>query len=194
MARKKGFRLWLSSSAVLLTVGVIVAGIAFAVLQSAPVTLANNQISTSAGLAISLDGQNFPQSVTGFSFTGVSPGGPAFPTNGYTFYLKNTGSANLALKVSISPAPTVTTTGPNGAAVDLNKVFFEITRMDNNATATVSLKSLIDGAATGVALNDTINAGATVQYSIRVQINSDAFTAQSLSITGIGLSFSGAGA
>jgi hypothetical protein len=39
-----------------------------------------------------------------------------------------------------------------------------------------------------------VNAGATVQYTIKVLINSDAFTAQSLSITGISLSFSGVGA
>lgn len=193
MRRRKGFLLWLRLTAVLLGLSITVAAVTYAVLQSSPVTLASNQITTSAGLAISLDGQAFPQTVTGFSFSGGSPGGPAFPTNGNTFYIRNTGSANLAIKALITTTPTVTTTNPNGAAVDLSKVFFEITRVDNNNTYTVSVKSLIDSGTSGYALNDMIAAGATVQYSLRVSIASDAFTAQSLSITGINLAFSGIG-
>src|SRR5436190_20380313 len=79
---------------------VIATGATYASLQSTSVALTGNQINTSAGLAISTNGVNFPQTISGFNFTGVAPGGSPFPATGNTFYIKNTGFTNLAVKAA----------------------------------------------------------------------------------------------
>src|SRR5438045_5315843 len=86
----------------LLTLTVIAAGATFASLQSTSVALTGNQINTSAGLAISTNGVNFPQTISGFNYTGVVPGGAPYPAVGNTFYIKNTGFASLGIKAAIS--------------------------------------------------------------------------------------------
>lgn len=174
-------------------IGLITSAATFAALQSSPAVLSANTISTtSADLRVNKDGTSITTSIAGFDFTGVTPGGTASPTGGNSFYLKNMGTANLAIKAAINTTPTISTTSPVGATVDLTKVSFEFTRVDTGAKTTISLKALMDGNTTGgVALNDTVNALATVQYSLRVIITSDAFTAASASITGINLVFTG---
>jgi len=177
----------------LLALAVIATGATFASLQSTSVALTGNQINTSAGLAISTNGVNFPSTISGFNFTGVVPGGSAFPASGNSFYIKNTGFANLAIKAAISTTPSVT------GGVNLSKVYLVFTDLATNTPITLSLQSLIssyaNGASTGgLSLGDTINAGATAQYSLQVQMDSDAFNGPSASITGIDLWFIGAGA
>jgi hypothetical protein len=193
MFTPKSIRPLLRAILVIGSVGLITTAASFAALQSSPAVLASNTIeTTSADLRINKDGSSLTTSVTGFDFNGVTPGSSAYPTSGNTFYLKNMGTANLAVKASISTTPTVTTFQPNGNSVDLTKVFFEITRVDTGAKTTISLKALMDGNTTGgVSLNDTINSLASVQYSLRVSIAADAFTAQSASISGINLVFTG---
>jgi hypothetical protein len=190
MANIKPF---LRTSLVIGSVGVITTAATFAVLQSQPAVLSANTIeTTSADLRINKDGSSLTTTVSGFDFNGVTPGGSAYPSAGNTFYLKNMGSANLAIKASVSTTPTIITIQPAGATVDLTKVSFEFTRVDTGTKSTISLKALMDGNTTGgVALTDTISALATVQYSLRVLIASDAFTAQSASISGINLVFVG---
>jgi hypothetical protein len=193
MARRNSFKPVLVPLIIIGSVGLITTFATFAALQSAPAVLSANTIeTTSADLRIDKDGTTQTTSITGFDFSGVTPGSSASPAAGDAFYLKNMGTANLAIKASISTTPTITTTSPNGATVDLTKVFFEITRVDTGAKTTLSLKSLMDGNTTGgVSLNDTVNALATVQYQIRVSMASDAFTAASASISGINLVFTG---
>ena len=143
-------------------------------------------------MRINKDGSSLTTSITGFDFNGITPGGPAAPSAGNSFYLKNMGSANLAIKASISTTPTVITIQPSGATVDLTKVFFEFTRVDTGNTTTISLKSLMDANTSGgVALSDTLNGSGAAQYLLRVSIAADAFTAESASISGINLVFTG---
>ncbi len=193
MSQKSYLRPLIRSIIVIGAVGTITTVATFAALQSSPAVLSANTIeTTSADLRINRDGSSLTTTAIGFDFNGVTPGGSAYPTAGNTFYLKNMGTANLAIKSSISTTPTITTASPTGAIVDLTKIFFEITRVDSGAKTSLSLKSLMDGNTTGgITINDTVNSLATVQYSIRVTIASDAFTAASASISGINLVFTG---
>jgi len=170
----------------------ITTGATFASLQSTSVALTGNQINTSAGLAISTNGTSFPQTVSGFNFTGVVPGGAAFPASGNTFYIKNTGFANLAVKAAISISPS----NPNG--VNLSKTYLIFTRTDITSPpvklAIADLLSSYSGSSSGgLSLNDVINTGTTAQFTLQAQMDSDAFNGSSASITGIDLWFIGIG-
>ena len=175
---------------VLGAVGVITTSATFAALQSQSATLTGNTIeSATADLRIGTSTASFAASRTGFDFNGVIPGGAAMPASGNSFYLKNYGSANLAIKAAVTTAPS------NLNNANLSKVYFDFTRVDTGATINLSLKSLVDGYATGgVRLNDTISGGAIAQYSVKVSMDADAFSGASAAISGIDLSFSGTGA
>jgi hypothetical protein len=192
MKRRGGFALLLKSVVVLGSLGVIITGVTFAALQSANTTLANNTINVgTADLRISTDGVSFPTTInTGLTFNNVVPGGAAVPTDGYTIYLKNIGSVNLAIKAGIGPvAPT------NLGGVDLTKTYLHVTRADGTYDQSFSIKSLIDGYAAGVGIGDTINTGITAQYKLRVSMDSGAYSGSGslVSISGINLVFSGSG-
>src|SRR3954466_4669255 len=88
---------------VVASIGIVVTGVTFAALQSQQAVLSANTIQTaSANLLIgtaSATSTAYSNSHSGFTFANVVPGGPAMPTDGNTFYLKNTGTATLALKI-----------------------------------------------------------------------------------------------
>jgi len=185
-----------TSAAVLRTITVVSAAVilstvaTFAALQSQPAVLSSNTISTTtAFLMVSSDGTTFNNTKPGFSFANITPGGTAVPAAGDNFYLKNTGTANLSIKVAISSTPT----NPN--AVDLSKVFLTFTRSETNLDTTVSIKSLMDSYASGgTLLNDVVNAATTAQYTVRASMTADAYSGSSgATISGIDLSFSGVG-
>jgi len=170
------------------SVGVLVTGVTFASLQSQQAILAGNTIqSASADLRIGVTPSTFAASHTGFTFSGVVPGGPAMPTDGNTFYLKNYGTADLALKLTIGSTPV------NTSQVDLSKVSVQLTRVDTNATQTVSLQSLLDPAG-GLNLSDTLTADVTGQYKVRVAMSTDAFSGSNATIGAIDFVFSGTAA
>ena len=179
------------SLAIMGAVGVITTGATFAALQSPNASLTGNIInSATADLRISTNGTTFTvPSVAGFTFDTVVPGGAAVPASGNTFYLKNYGSANLAIKVGISAAPS------NVNNVDLSKVHLIFTRVDTSGSAvSLSLKSLTDSyAGGGTALGDTISAGSTATYSLKVSMDADALSGSAASITGINIAFIGTG-
>lgn len=178
----------LRSLLILSSVGIITTAATFAVLQSQQAVLAGNTInSATAALAVSGDGTTFGNSKTGFAFSNVVPGGPATPASGNTVYLRNNGSSNLTLKMSVSSTPS------NLNNVDLNKVFIEISRTETGFSQTYSLKSLIDSyAGGGTSLNDIVNSGTTAQYSLRVSMSSDAFNnTNGVTISGVDIAFVG---
>jgi hypothetical protein len=190
MSGLKNFRPLLRAAIVLGSVGTITTAATFAALQSQQAVLASNTInSATASLSVSTDNTSFSNSKTGFTFSGVVPGGASVPTGGNPVWLRNSGSANLSLKAAISSTPS------NLSNVDLNKVFLHVTRSDNSFDQSFSLKSLIDGYATGgVSTGDTINISATVQYLLRVSMTSDAFSGSSgVTISGVDLVFTGTG-
>ncbi len=175
---------------VLSAVGILVTSVTYASLQSQQATLTGNSIqSATADLRIGTSASTFSASRAGFTFADVVPGGPAMPADGHAFYLKNNGSAALALKVAVNSAVT------NTASVDLTKVHVQLTRTDNGTVQSLTLQSLIDGqTAGGTAITDPIAPSAVVQYKLRAQMDSDAFTGTGASVGAIDLVFSGVSA
>lgn len=175
----------------LLAVTIILTGVTFAALQSQTASLTGNTVSSAtAFLLISNDGTTFNNTKSGFNFANIIPGGAAVsPTSGGVFYLKNTGTANLSIKVAVSSTPS----NPNNA--DLSKVFLVFTRVDNGTQTSFSVKSLVDSfAGGGVALGDTISAGTTLEYTVKASMAIDAYNGFSgATVSGIDLSFSGTG-
>jgi len=193
MSASKNYLAVARTFSVIAAVGVISTGVTYASLQSPSASLTSNTINIGAAdLRIGTNGTTFTvPSMAGFSFDGVTPGAGEFPTNGDTFYLKNYGTAALNLKVAISTTPT------NLGNVNLAKTYFNFTRVDIPEPAVnLSLQSLISANSTGgLSLGDTLSAGATAQYSLRVSMDVDAYsgTGVGVSISGINLSFTGVG-
>ena len=182
----------LRAIAVVGATGALVTSVTYATLQSPTATLTGNSInSASANLLIgtaSATSTAFSSTHSGFTFNNVVPGGPAAPANGNTFYLRNTGSATLAAKLSVGSTPT------NTSSVDLSKVTVNITRTDTNTAQSASLQTLID---TGLALTDTLApspSSTAYQYTLSISMAADAFTGNSASIGGIDFVFGGTAA
>jgi hypothetical protein len=172
------------------TVGAITTAATFAALQSQNAVLSSNTISTTtAFLLVSNDSTTYNNTKTGFTFSNITPGGAAQPASGYNFFLKNTGTANLAIKVAVSSTPT------NLNGVDLSKVFLNFTRADDNLDQTFTLKSLIDSFSTGYAvLGDSVNAATVGPYNVKVSMAIDAYNGSNgATISGVDLVFSGLG-
>lgn len=172
---------------VISAVAVLATGVTFAALQSQQATLTGNTIQTaSADLRIGTSATSFAATRSGFNFNGIVPGSSPVPTEGNNFYLKNYGSAVLALKVSVGTVPT------NIANVDLDKVFVTITRVDTATIQKLPLSALVSSHATGgMDVTDTL-AGATIaQYKVQASMAADAFSGSSAVIDGIDLVFAG---
>lgn len=182
-----------NSSAILRAIGVmcaviiVISGVTYAALQSQQAVLAGNTItSASADLKVSVDNVNFGNSMPGYNFSDVIPGGPLAPVAGYPFYLKNSGSIATTLKVSVSGAPT------NASSVDLSKVSVIFTRVPGGTPQTFTLDALISAHATGgLALTDTLSANTSLSYKVQIAMNADAFNGQGASIGNIDFVFMG---
>jgi hypothetical protein len=171
-------------------VTVLVSGVTYASLQSQQAVLTGNTIqSATADLRVGTSATSFAASRAGFDFASVVPGGPAMPADGNIFYLKNYGTAALALKLAVNSTPT------NPSNVDLTKVSVQLTRVDTGAQQVMTLQSLIDAQATGgQALTDSINPGTVVQYRLRAIMAADAFSGTGANVGAIDLVFSGTAA
>lgn len=172
---------WLILAPFLLLLG----GISYAVLMSAPDTLTGNTIETaSANLLLSTDGINFASTYPGFDFNNLVPGGSQVPTGGYAFYLKNTGGVPLNAKLQMTKQPN----NPNN--VSLDKVNIIVTTVASGVAAQIfTLQSLLSG---GQAVsNSSISPGQTQQYKLQVSMAADAMTGNSATLSGIDLVFSG---
>jgi hypothetical protein len=180
---------WLRAIGVVLAVIVIVSGVTFAALQSQQDTLTGNTIETAtANLQLSIDGTSYGDTRTGFDFNNIIPGGPAVPTAGYSFYLKNAGGTSLSLKLAVISQPT------NLSGVDLTKVNVLLTTVGSGTAAqSFALQSLIDGADSGgLAITSGILAsGVAQQYRLQVSMAADAVTGSSASLGNIDFALSG---
>lgn len=172
---------------VISAVAVLVTGVTFAALQSQQATLTGNSIQTaSADLKIGTSASTFSASRTGFAFNSIIPGAVASPADGNSFYLKNYGTAPMALKVSVGTTPT------NAANVDLSKVFLSLTRVDSSAVQKLSLSDLVSAYATGgLALTDNLAGSTVAQYKVQASMSEDAFSGMSAEVGGIDLVFYG---
>ena len=194
MKRKK--KLWklmpiVRVIAVLSAVGIISTLVTFAALQSTGNALQGNTIQTAtAKLQISTDGTNFSDSVPGFDFKGIVPGGPAQPSNGgYLVVLKNVGDTDLKLSLSIPTTPTLS------GITDLSKVNLLLTPPPAPGGGTypaqiIPLSSLVAGSVS-ITNNGTVTKASTVSYHLQVSMASDAVNGSSGSVTGLDIAFSG---
>ena len=164
-------------------------GAAFAVLQSQQNTLTGNTISTAtANLGLSTDGTNYTTSQAGFEFANLVPGGPAVPTTGYPFYLKNNGATPLAIKMYVSSTPS------NPGNVDLSKVNVILTTVGSGTSPqSFPLESLISAATSGgISISSTaLNPTYTQQYKLQVSIAADANIQSGASLGNIDFAFRG---
>lgn len=175
---------------VMALVATAVTGITFAALQSQSAALAGNSIETaSASLQISKDGLTYGSSTSGYDFSNVAPGGAAVPADGNVFYLKNAGTTNLDLKLSVNGQKVV-----NDPSLNLTKVWMVITAPDATVHK-LALSTLIGSYSTGgTDLALTLNAGTTSTFKVQVQMDADALsgtTTSSASISNVDLTFGG---
>lgn len=190
MRKHKNFRPLLRAAAVMSIVGIIVSGVTFAALTSQQAVLAGNTIETAtADLRVSQDGSTYTDSLTGFDFADVVPGGSAVPAAGYNFYLKNFGGTPLLLKLSVGSAVA------NPDNVDLAKVSVILTSVGSGSQPqSFTLASLISADATGgvsVASPSPLMSGAQQKFAVQVSMANDAFSGSSASLGNIDFSFSG---
>lgn len=127
-------------------VAALVTGVTYAALNS-QATLTNNIISSAtADLQVKSSG-SFAVQDAGFAFTGIVPGGPAVPAAGKAFQLKNNGTTDLDVAVSVPSAPTFT-----GGTVDQTKVKLVVSCTTTGGKAfsnTSSLSALVAAHPTG---------------------------------------------
>jgi hypothetical protein len=175
---------------VLSAVGVVTTLVTFAAIQSTGNALTGNTIETAtASLKISKDGSTFSDTIPGFDFAGVMPGGVAVPAgDGYLVELKNTGDTTLKLRLTVPTPPTVT------GITDLSKVNVLITPFTSGggtyATQSIALSALIAGQAS---LNNATAAakGSPVLLHLQVSMAADAIDGAGGSISNLDLTFSG---
>lgn len=158
-------------------VAALVTGVTYAALNS-QATLTNNIISSAtADLQVKSTG-SFAAQDAGFAFSGIVPGGPAVPAAGHAFQLKNNGSTDLDVAVSVPTAPTFT-----GGTVDQTKVELVIacsTTGGKNFSKTASLSALVAAHPTGGLLTtpDFLPTGTdgTANCTAKMQMAADAFS------------------
>ncbi len=174
---------------VVAAVVIFVSSVTFAALQSQQSKLAGNSIQTAtADLRLSTDGSTYTDSVAGFNFHDLVPGGQPMPVTGYSFYLKNGGGTALSLKLAVPSMPT----NPDG--VDLSKVNVLLIPVGTGSgTQTFTLQSLLSSSASdGVALTSgNLGSGAVQQYKFQVSMSSDAVNGSSAMLGGIDFAFKG---
>ena len=153
--------------------------------------LTGNTIETAtASLRISKDGTTFSDTIPGFDFAGVMPGGSAVPGDpGYLVEVKNTGDTTLKLRLTVPVTPTVV------GITDLSKVNVLITPFSPSggtyATQSVPLSTLIAGQ---VSLSNAtaVAKGGPVLMHLQVSMTTDAISGSGGSISNLDLTFSGA--
>ncbi len=175
---------------VMAAVAVIVSGVTFAALQSQQAKLTGNIIQTAtANLQVSPNGSSYANSLDGFAFQNLVPGGVAVPNvDTYAFYLKNAGGTPLSLKLAVSSTPL----NPDNA--DLSKVHIMLWPGDGSSVQSFTLAALISSYSTGglpVLSASRLTPGTAMKYNIQIAMDVDAVTGSGANISNIDLSFSG---
>lgn len=167
----------------------ISSGISFAALTSQDKLTGSTIQTATANLLLSLDGTNYANTQTGFSFSGIVPGGQAVPANGYDFYVKNSGTTPLALKISVSNNVN------NPDNVDLTKVHVILAHIGGSSVQNFTLQSLIDSYDTGgqdvISPTQLPSGGVMVVYRLSVSMDADAISGGSATISNIDFNFNG---
>jgi hypothetical protein len=180
----------LRAAAIISMLAVLVSGVTFAALRSQNNFVSGNRLtSASANLTIGKHANGlFSNSISGYSFTDLKPGGPAAPLTGNDIYFKNVGSTILDLKVSVNPSRLV-----NAYGADLHKAYLVV--MDNDGATQIakySLADLIDSHYTGMPLALNLHLDSTpIHLLLRMQLDDLPSTTDQIEISDIDFIFTG---
>jgi hypothetical protein len=191
MKRVKGVSPLVRVASIISIILAMVTGVTYAALQSQNVKLSGNSIqSATANLLIGTSLGSMGNSSVGFTFPNVEPGGAAVPAAGNVFYLKNSGTTDLTLHMSIDQFS-------NSGNVDLMKVHIILTPTSGagGSPQMLSLGALIDAYNSGgVNLGLKIASNTSASYEVRATMDADAMTggpSSGATIGGIEFVFSG---
>lgn len=185
---KKGYSL-ARLVAVVSAAVVMITGVTFALFQSNQAALQGNTISSAtAHLLLSSDGSTYADTVPGFNFANVQPGGDPLPQPGRDLYIKNDGTTALMLAVTM-PHNIF-----NPSAARLDRIHFVLST-DGEPATSVSLSSMYDAYANGgtVHLATGVAPGQARHYQLQVRMDSDvvASTTSSINLSNVTVLFVG---
>lgn len=179
----------IKAALIVLSIVAVSGSVSYAALVSQQAKLTGNTVKTAtANLQVSNDGVNYSDSLAGYSFTGLIPGGQALPVNGYVVCVKNTGDSALALKFAISSTPL------NPDNVDLTKVHVIVTPTSGGSPQNYVMQSLITPVSSGglaILTPTALLVGESATYHIQISMDIDALSGPSASISNLDFSFSG---
>lgn len=179
---------------VLSAVGVITSVVTFAALQSDGHVLAGNTVETAtANILISRDGTTYSDTLPGYDFNNIIPGGAAQPTSngGYVLAVKNVGTTALVLSLHVPTTPVMTgITDPSKVSVLMTPL---VTGGGSYAPIVMRLSDLMAAKQPIVwgTNKGLVATGSSVMFHLQVSMDADAVTGGSASITGLDLSYSG---
>ncbi len=163
---------------------VLLAGAAFALLQT-QATLTGNSVQTdSAGLLISRDGIHFSDSAPGYAFAHIIPG--FRPSQEEHLAFQNTGSAPLSLGLRMAGMP------ENTDGIDLTKAAVILTPSATGVPQRFTLQSLVDTMA-GLPIDGLgqLQPGSTADCDIQIALDADAVNGSGAALSGLDFTFTG---
>ncbi|HEY5442356.1 MAG TPA: hypothetical protein VIJ68_02365 [Candidatus Saccharimonadales bacterium] len=166
----------------------VIAGVAFAALQSQSLLTGNSIETATADLQISTDGNTYAALRPGFDFHGLIPNGPGVPAAGYPIYLKNSGGTELGLNIYLNGPPS----NPNN--VDLNLVVVKFmcgADGDQEFTLQELLDAKADGGVPVTGHCGAVDIGTSREYRLQIAMNLDSVNGPSASLGNIDFAFSG---
>ncbi len=179
----------MQAMSIIAVIMIVISGVTFAALQSQQATVKGNSIVTAmADLKLSKNNQNYTNSLDGYSFTGLIPGGAATPTDGYPIYLLNGGSTALALKLSVDSSLS------NPDMVNLAKVHIILSPFGGGALQNITLQDLMTANTTGgIALTGGaaahLLAGTNTGFTMQIMMEGDAVSGAIANIGNITFNF-----
>ncbi|MEO7364279.1 MAG: hypothetical protein ABIV43_02100, partial [Candidatus Saccharimonadales bacterium] len=164
----------------------LVTGVTYAALTSRQVVLTSNTITTAiAQLKVSKDNSTYADTLEGYAFYNLVPGGNPVPSDGgFPIYLQNVGTVALAARLSVDPTLT------NTDGVDLSKVHVIFTPYGGASPQTMTLQELIDAHDSGgVALTvgglNHINSSGNGGVMVQIQLDDEAFSGSGATINNL---------
>lgn len=151
---------------------VIIVGVTFAAMRTQQNLLTGSTL-TSASASLLMNKQSigtFQNELSGFTFTGVEPGGPALPAAGHSLFLHNNGSTNLSIDIQVNPERLEYSEQAN-----LSHIMLQIDVPGRGESINYALSDLIDSYQTGQRrlLPVWLEAGGYEQLQFRMSIISD---------------------
>lgn len=170
----------------LVAVVTFVSSVTYAALQSQNATLKGNVISTAlASLQLSADGTAYSSSLNGYAYTNIVPGGQPMPNTGNPVYIKNTGTSQLQLSLSLGSQFT------NTDNLNLSKVHLILDPFAGGVSQNILLSDLVTPGGVTLTQAAILSPGVSTGYFMRVSLDADAMTGPSATLANLDLNFSG---